>query len=273
MRPSSETVGVDAEVGGWVVVVVIIATVSNQVLPGRKRLWLSPGYLAAVILAARGIVVRVLVVEDEVKLAELIEKGLSAEGMAVDVSFDGADALYQASINRYDVVVLDRGLPIVHGDDVCQRLGTGKDRPRVIMCTASAAESEELEGLALGADDYLAKPFSFPMLVARVRALARRSGPYRPPILERGDLLLDSNRRYVTRKGIPITLARKEFALLEALLEADGDVVSAEQLLERVWDDGIDPFTNAVRVTMMKLRRKLGDPPVIKTLPGEGYRL
>ena len=216
---------------------------------------------------------RILVVEDEVKLAELIEKGLRAEGMAVDVCFDGADALYRASINRYDVVVLDRDLPVVHGDEVCQRLGDGEDRPRVIMCTASAAESEELEGLALGADDYVTKPFSFPMLIARIRALARRSGPYRPPVLERGDLILDSTRRFVTRNGVPLALARKELALLEALLEADGDVVSAEQLLERVWDDGIDPFTNAVRVTIMKLRRKLGDPPLIETLPGEGYRL
>jgi DNA-binding response OmpR family regulator len=217
--------------------------------------------------------VRVLVVEDEAELAELIAKGLRGLGIAVDVCFDGADALYRTSITRYDVVVLDRGLPVVHGDEVCQRLGDGEERPRVIMCTASATESEELEGLALGADDYLAKPFSFPMLAARVRALARRSGPYRPPLLERGDLLLDSTRRYAARHGVPIVLARKELAVLEALLEADGGVVSAEQLLERVWDDGIDPFTNAVRVTIMKLRRKLGDPPLIETVPGEGYRL
>jgi DNA-binding response OmpR family regulator len=141
------------------------------------------------------------------------------------------------------------------------------------MCTASTTESEELEGLALGADDYLAKPFSFPMLVARVRALGRRSGSYRPPVLERGDLLLDSTRRYATRGGVPLALARKELAVLEALLEADGAVVSAEQLLERVWDDGIDPFTNAVRVTIMKLRRKLGNPPLIETIAGEGYRI
>ncbi len=216
---------------------------------------------------------RVLVAEDEVELAELIAKGLRDQGIAVDVCFDGAEALYLASITDYDVVVLDRGLPVVHGDEVCQRLGGGTDRPRVIMCTASVTESEELEGLALGADDYLAKPFSFPMLVARVRALGRRSGSYRPPLLERGELLLDSTRRYATRRGVPLPLARKELAVLEALLEADGAVVSAEQLLERVWDDGIDPFTNTVRVTIMKLRRKLGDPPLIETLPGEGYRL
>ena len=216
---------------------------------------------------------RVLVVEDEEELAELIAKGLRNEGMAVDVAYDGAEALYKAAISRYDVVVLDRALPNVHGDEVCQRLGDGADRPRVIMCTASATESEELEGLALGADDYLAKPFSFPMLVARVRALGRRSGQYRPPLLERADLVLDSHRRYAARNGVPIPLARKELAVLEALLEADGGTVSAEQLLERVWDDGIDPFSNAVRVTIMKLRRKLGEPPVIETIPGEGYRI
>ncbi|MEL6983983.1 MAG: response regulator transcription factor [Actinomycetota bacterium] len=216
---------------------------------------------------------RVLVVEDEVDLANLMADGLREQGMAVDVSFDGADALYRASITRYDVVVLDRGLPVLHGDEVCRRLGDGQDRPRVIMCTASAAESDELDGLALGADDYLTKPFSFPLLVARVRALARRSGPYRPPVLERGDLVFDPNRRSVTRRGVPVGLARKELAVLEALLEADGAVVSAEELLERVWDDGIDPFTNAVRVTIMKLRRKLGDPPIIETVPGQGYRL
>jgi DNA-binding response OmpR family regulator len=178
-----------------------------------------------------------------------------------------------ASLARYDVVVLDRDLPVVHGDEVCRRLGRGDDRPRVIMLTAATAERDELDGLSLGADDYLAKPFSFPVLVARVRALARRAGPYRPPLLQRNDLLLDSTRRYATRAGIPLPLTRKELAVLEALLEADGAVVSAEQLLDRVWDDGIDPFTNTVRVTIMKLRRKLGDPPLIVTVPGEGYRL
>jgi DNA-binding response OmpR family regulator len=215
----------------------------------------------------------VLVVEDEAELAELIAVGLAREGIATDVSLDGGDALYRAAVTRYDVVVLDRDLPVVHGDDVCRRLGEGDDRPRVIMLTAATAEHDEVGGLSLGADDYLAKPFSFPVLVARVRALARRAGPYRPPLLERGDLLLDSTRRYATRAGVPLRLTRKELAVLEALLEAGGAVVSAEQLLERVWDDGIDPFTNTVRVTIMKLRRKLGDPPLIVTIPGEGYRL
>jgi DNA-binding response OmpR family regulator len=217
--------------------------------------------------------VRVLVVEDEAELAQLIAVGLGRQGIAADVSLDGADALYRASLTRYDVVVLDRDLPVVHGDEVCRRLGSAEDRPRVIMLTAAAAERDELDGLSLGADDYLAKPFSFPVLVARVRALARRAGPYRPPLLQRDDLLLDSTRRYATRGGVPLPLTRKELAVLEALLEADGAVVSAEQLLDRVWDDGIDPFTNTVRVTIMKLRRKLGDPPLIVTVPGEGYRL
>jgi DNA-binding response OmpR family regulator len=217
--------------------------------------------------------VRVLVVEDEAELAELIAVGLGREGIAADVSLDGGDALYRASLTRYDVVVLDRDLPVVHGDEVCRRLGSADGRPRVLMLTAAAAERDELDGLSLGADDYLAKPFSFPVLVARVRALARRAGPYRPPLLQRDDLLLDSTRRYATRGGVPMPLTRKELAVLEALLEADGAVVSAEQLLDRVWDDGIDPFTNTVRVTVMKLRRKLGDPPLIVTVPGEGYRL
>ena len=177
---------------------------------------------------------RVLVVEDEAELAELIAEGLGSQGIAADVSFDGGDALYRASLTRYDVVVLDRDLPVVHGDEVCRRLGMGDDRPRVIMLTAATAERDEVDGLSLGADDYLAKPFSFPVLVARVRALARRAGPYRPPLLERGDLLLDSTRRYATRAGIPLPLTRKELAVLEALLEADGAVVSAEQLLDRV---------------------------------------
>jgi DNA-binding response OmpR family regulator len=213
--------------------------------------------------------VRVLVVEDEAELAQLIAVGLGRQGIAADVSLDGADALYRASLTRYDVVVLDRDLPVVPGDEVCRRLGSAEDRPRVMMLTAAAAERDELDGLSLGADDYLAKPFSFPVLVARVRALARRAGPYRPPLLERGDLLVDSTRRYATRGGVPLPLTRKELAVLEA----DGAVVSAEQLLDRVWDDGIDPFTNTVRVTLMKLRRKLGDPPLIVTVPGEGYRL
>jgi DNA-binding response OmpR family regulator len=217
--------------------------------------------------------VRVLVVEDEAELAQLIAVGLGRQGIAADVSLDGADALYRASLTHYDVVVLDRDLPVVHGDEVCRRLGSAEDRPRVIMLTAAAAERDELDGLSLGADDYLAKPFSFPVLVARVRALARRAGPYRPPLLQRDDVLLDSTRRYATRGGVPLPLTRKELAVLEALLEADGAVVSAEQLLDRVWDDGIDPFTNTVRVTIMKLRRKLGDPPLIVTVPGEGYRL
>jgi DNA-binding response OmpR family regulator len=217
--------------------------------------------------------VRVLVVEDEPELAALIAEGLHRDGIAADLSLDGGDALYKASLIRYDVVVLDRDLPVVHGDDVCRRLGVTDARPKVLMLTAAGSERDEVDGLSIGADDYLAKPFSFPILLARVRALARRADSYRPPLLRRGDVVVDTSRRYATRGGIPLPLTRKELAVLEALLTADGAVVSAEQLLDRVWDDGIDPFTNTVRVTIMKLRRKLGEPPLIVTVPGQGYRL
>jgi DNA-binding response OmpR family regulator len=216
---------------------------------------------------------RVLVVEDERELATLIAEGLRQDGIAADIAFDGADALYRVSVTRYDALVLDRDLPVVHGDDVCRRLGDDPGRPRVLMLTAAGAERDEVHGLSIGADDYLAKPFSFPVLLARLRALARRVDAFRPPVLRRGDLVVDTARRFATRAGAPVDLSRKELAVLEALLVADGAVVSAEQLLERVWDDGIDPFTNAVRVTLMRLRRKLGDPPVILTVAGEGYRI
>lgn len=216
---------------------------------------------------------RVLVVEDEVELAGLVADGLRRDGMAVDVALDGREALYQTMVNPYDVVVLDRDLPLVHGDEVLRRIGTGTDRPRVLMLTAAGAEEDEVHGLSIGADDYLAKPFSFPVLLARIRALMRRAERYRPPVLTHGDVLVDTARRFATRGGVPLGLSRKELAVLEALLEAEGAVISAERLLDRVWDDGIDPFTNTVRVTIMKLRRKLGDPPVIETVPGEGYRV
>jgi DNA-binding response OmpR family regulator len=217
---------------------------------------------------------RVLVVEDEAELAGLIADGLRKNGMAVDVVLDGGEALYRAAVTPYDVMVLDRDLPVVHGDEVIRRLdGEVAQRPRVLMLTAAGAEADEVHGLSLGADDYLAKPFSFPILVARLRALMRRTEQYRPPVLTRQDLVVDTARRFATRDGVPLALSRKELAVLEVLLEADGAVVSAEDLLDQVWDDGIDPFTNTVRVTIMKLRRKLGDPPLIETLPGEGYRL
>src|SRR5688500_8645478 len=217
--------------------------------------------------------VRVLVVEDERLLADAIAEGLRRESLAVDVAYDGDAALQRIGVNDYDVVVLDRDLPHVHGDDVCQAvLDTGGDA-RVLMLTAATAVRERVDGLALGADDYLGKPFAFAELVARVRALGRRARPAAPPVLARAGVRLDPARRVVERDRRPVALSRKEFGVLEELLRADGAVVSAEQLLEKVWDENIDPFTNVVRVTMMTLRRKLGEPPLIETVPGSGYRI
>ena len=214
---------------------------------------------------------RVLVVEDEDVLADAIARGLRWEGIAVDVALDGATALKKASLASYDVIVLDRDLPGVHGDEVCRRLAGGS--VRILMLTAARAVSDRIDGLAMGADDYLPKPFAFGELVARVRALGRRAGSPTPPLLAAGDVVLDPGRRLAFRDGQRLPLARKELAVLEILLEADGAVVSAEELLERAWDDQTDPFTNVVRMTMMKLRRKLGDPPMIETVVGEGYRI
>jgi len=217
--------------------------------------------------------VRVLVVEDETVLADAVARGLRHEGMAVDVSFDGADALEKATLNRYDVVVLDRDLPRVHGDDVCRRLTADTPTARVLMLTAAGSVDDRVDGLTMGADDYLSKPFAFSELVARVRALARRTGEALPPVLERYDVRLDPARREATRGGHFLRLTRKEFGVLEVLLAAGGAVVSAEELLERVWDEHADPFTNTVRVTVMNLRRKLGPPQLIETVIGVGYRL
>ena len=216
---------------------------------------------------------RVLVVEDERVLADAIATGLRREAMAVDVAYDGAGALERAGVNGYDVIVLDRDLPKVHGDDVCKQLVSQRYPARIIMLTAAGELDDKVEGLSIGADDYLAKPFAFAELIARVRALARRAAAPLPPVLERAGITLDPARREVHRDGRPIELTRKEFAVLEVLLSADGAVVSSEQLLEKAWDEHIDPFTNVVRVTMMTLRKKLGDPPVIETVPGVGYRL
>jgi DNA-binding response OmpR family regulator len=216
---------------------------------------------------------RVLVVEDERVLAEAIARGLRREAMAVDVAFDGSEAVERIGVNDYDVVVLDRDLPGIHGDDVCSTLVDSEAATRVLMLTAAGEVRQRVAGLALGADDYLPKPFDFVELVARVRALARRSSPPVPPVLQRGDLRCDPNRREITRAGAPVKLSRKEFGVLEQLLRADGMVVSAEQLLEKVWDEHTDPFTTVVRVTVMTLRRKLGDPPLIETVQGVGYRL
>lgn len=216
---------------------------------------------------------RVLVVEDERLLADAVAHGLRREGMAVDVAYDGTGALDRLGVNAYDVVVLDRDLPGVHGDDVCARVVAEAPSVRVLMLTAAVEVGERVAGFGLGADDYLGKPFAFAELVARVRALGRRSRDSVPPVLERDGLRLDPARHDVTRDGRAVRLSRKEFGVLEELLRADGAVVSAEQLLEKVWDENADPFTNVVRVTMMTLRRKLGEPALVQTVIGAGYRI
>jgi DNA-binding response OmpR family regulator len=216
---------------------------------------------------------RVLIAEDERRLADAIARGLRREGMAVDLAPDGSDALLKARVVRYDVVILDRDLPGIHGDDVCRMVRGERPETGILMLTAAGTLEDLVEGLSLGADDYLAKPFRFAELVARIHALARRSTPSRPPLLHHSDLELDPARRTLARDGAGIELARKEFAVLEVLMGAEGATVSAEELLERVWDEHTDPFTNVVRMTIMTLRRKLGDPPVIETVIGVGYRM
>ena len=216
---------------------------------------------------------RVLIAEDERRLADAIARGLRREGMAVDLAPDGSDALLKARVVRYDVLVLDRDLPGVHGDDVCRAVRGERPETGILMLTAAGATEDLVEGLALGADDYLAKPFRFAELVARIRALARRSAPRQPAVLRHGDIELDPAARRLTRDGTPIELARKEFAVLETLMAARGATVSAEELLERVWDENTDPFTNVVRMTIMTLRRKLGEPQVVETVIGVGYRM
>jgi DNA-binding response OmpR family regulator len=214
--------------------------------------------------------VRVLVVEDHVELARYIAEGLRDRGMAIDVAHDGSAALQKGSWYRYDVIVLDRDLPAVHGDEVCVALRDGGSDARILMLTAAATIGDRVEGLNLGADDYLPKPFAFEELVARIHALARRA-PAGTPLLVRGDLALDRAARRATRAGRELLLTRKELGVLEVLLAADGAVVSAEELLERVWDENADPFTRTVAVTLGRLRRKLGEPEVIETVVGTGY--
>jgi DNA-binding response OmpR family regulator len=218
-------------------------------------------------------ILRVLIAEDERMLADSIAEGLRGEALAVDVVYDGDSALERLAVNDYDVLILDRDLPVVHGDDVCRALAGSDLTVRVIMLTAAADVPSRVKGLQLGADDYLTKPFAFDELIARVQALGRRARPAAPPQLERAGIRLDPARRQVFRDGVHISLARKEFGVLAELLRADGAVVSAEELLEKVWDEFTDPFTNTVRVTMMKLRRKLGDPQLIQTVPGVGYQI
>jgi DNA-binding response OmpR family regulator len=217
--------------------------------------------------------VRVLVIEDDRELAEAIGVGLRRAQMAVDVALDGPTGLERALVTTYDVIVLDRDLPGMHGDDVCAEIIASGLRSRVLMLTAAATIDDRVDGLGRGADDYLPKPFAFAELVARIRALLRRSQPAVPPVLVSGDLTLDTARRRAYRNGRQLELGPKEFAVLELLLASHGRVVSAEELLERVWDEAADPFTTAVKVTISRLRRKLGDPAVIETVAQAGYQI
>src|SRR5918994_1729105 len=230
---------------------------------------LSPAHNALTTLVR----VRVLVAEDERRVADAVARGLRREGMAVDVAYDGGSALDKARMHRYDVLVLDRDLPVVHGDDLCRTLREEEPDSRVLMLTAAAGVDDLVGGLSIGADDYMPKPFEFAELVARLRALARRSHPASPPTLTAGDVELDPARRTVTRARRPIDLTPREFAVLEALMAADGAVMSNDELVQRVWDENADPFTNSVRMTVLRVRRKLGEPQVIETVKGSGYRI
>lgn len=216
---------------------------------------------------------RVLIVEDEEVLAHAIAEGLREESMAVDVALDGEAALERASFVDYDVIVLDRDLPVVHGDVVCEKLAAARTASRILMLTAAGDWTDRVDGLSMGADDYLPKPFIFAELVARIRALGRRTAPPLPPVLEQAGIRLDPRRHMVSRDGRTVQLTRKEFAVLEELMRAEGAVVSSEDLLDRAWDENIDPFSNIVRVAVATLRKKLGAPVVIETVTGAGYRL
>ncbi|MEV8317291.1 response regulator transcription factor [Streptomyces sp. NPDC059900] len=216
---------------------------------------------------------RVLLVEDEEFLAEMIAAGLRRDALAVDVAADGLTALRKLRFGEYDVVILDRDLPGLHGDEVCRRVVSQGLLTRVLMLTASVTVRERVAGLGLGADDYLTKPFAYDELLARVLALGRRTRPALPPVIERAGLVLDTARRQASRDGRHLALSRKEFAVLEALLRAQGAVVSGDDLIEQVWEEDTSYRTNAVRVTLSKLRTKLGDPPVVETVPGAGYRI
>jgi DNA-binding response OmpR family regulator len=216
---------------------------------------------------------RVLVAEDSRSLADVLAEGLRDQGMAVDIAFDGLEAAAKLDVNAYDVVVLDRDLPGVHGDILCQMITARDDRVMVLMLTAAGLPGDRVSGLGLGADDYLTKPFHFPELVLRIRALARRQPSARPVILRAAGIALDPVGRTVTRDGRRVNLSVKEFGVLEALLRASPGFLSAEDLLEQAWDENADPFTNTVTVTIGRLRRKLGEPPAITTTPGVGYRI
>jgi DNA-binding response OmpR family regulator len=216
---------------------------------------------------------RVLIAEDEPRLAEALARGLRRNGCAVDVSHDGRSALDRTQLVDYDAIVLDRDLPVMHGDDVCRELRRLEAPPRILMLTAATAIEDRIDGLELGADDYLCKPFAFAELVARLQALQRRGDRVDPELLERAGIALDPARRVATRGGQPLDLTPKEFGVLEALLRAEGAVLSSEVLLQRVWDEQTDPFTNTVRVTVMNLRRKLGEPAPVKTVISAGYQI
>ncbi|MFC8124783.1 response regulator transcription factor [Streptomyces sp. NPDC057302] len=216
---------------------------------------------------------RVLLVEDEEFLAEMIADGLRRDALAVDVAADGLTALRKLQLGEYDVVILDRDLPGLHGDEVCRRVVSQRLLTRVLMLTASGTIRDRVAGLGLGADDYLTKPFAYDELLARVLALGRRTRPALPPVIERAGLVLDTARRQASRDGRHLALSRKEFAVLEALLRAEGAVVSGDDLIEQVWEEDTSYRTNAVRVTLSKLRTKLGEPPVVETVPGAGYRI
>ena len=216
---------------------------------------------------------RVLVVEDEPRLADAIAEWLRDESHAVDVAHDGSAALERLTVNDYDVLVLDRDIPVIHGDEVCRQIVASPAATRVLMLTAAAEITDRVMGLGIGADDYLTKPFAFQELAARVLALGRRSRPAAPPVLRRGEVTLDPSRREVFRGDRYVPLSKKEFAVLTELLRADGATVSAEQLLEKAWDENADPFTGAVRLTIHKLRRKLGEPSLVDTITGVGYRI
>lgn len=216
---------------------------------------------------------RILVVEDDPSLGEAVRHGLSLEGFAADLAVDGDTALESIDVNRYDAVVLDRDIPGTHGDEVCAILARRSGAPAVLMLTAAGTLTQRVSGFELGADDYLSKPFEFSELVARLRALGRRTGTAVPPVLQQAGIELDLFRRTVRRSGATVRLTRKEFSVLEVLLRASGGVVSAETLLEKAWDENANPFTNAIRVTLSSLRRKLGEPWVIETVPGVGYRV
>jgi DNA-binding response OmpR family regulator len=216
---------------------------------------------------------RVLIVEDHKELAATIAVGLRREGLAVDIAFDGEDALRHAAGDNYDVILLDRDLPKIHGDDVCRALIARGSRSRVLMLTAADTIEDRVDGLGLGADDYLPKPFAFAELVARVRALSRRSPAAHAPVLTRADLRLDTVQRIASRGGRRLSLSPKELGVLELLLVAGGAPVTTRQLVARGWDEYIDPDGSVVKVTISRLRRKLGDPPLIETVPHSGYRI